>query len=285
MADCWEAAAGFPPEVEFIFATSATFDDCEFLAGAMAANSLGVPLVHVEAGLRSYDRAMPKEHNRVPVDHLSDLCCAPTETSRRNLKAEDIAEQRVVVTGNTVVDAALEFAPRGNQLATLNALEFVANGFVLTTFHRPQNVDDVATPKVVLDQPRELPLPEMLPLHPRTKRRLLDGPAIKRAVGYRQFLGLMAGAALVVSDSGGVEEEASVLKRPVIVVRNSTERPEVINTFSALVNPGPGIGSEVARVLDAVDGHLGWLSGIECPYGDGHASEHTVSEIRHLAAS
>ena len=91
IANCWEAAAGFPPEVESIFATSATFDDCEFLAGALAANSLGVPLVHVEAGLRSYDRAMPKEHNRVLVDHLSDLCCAPTETSRRNLQVEDIA--------------------------------------------------------------------------------------------------------------------------------------------------------------------------------------------------
>lgn len=198
------------------------------------------------------------------------------------------------MTGNTVVEAALEFAPRGDQLATtLNTLELVANGFVLAAFHGPQNVDDVATLKIVLDQLRQLPLRVVLPLHPRTKRRLddagarrlLDGLVIKRPVGCRQFLGLMAGAAPVVSDSGGVEEEASVLKRPVIVVRNSTERPNVICTFSTLVNPGPGIGSEAARVLDAVDRHLGWLSGIECVYGDVQASEHTVRAIRHLAAS
>jgi UDP-N-acetylglucosamine 2-epimerase len=115
--------------------------------------------------------------------------------------------------------------------------------------------------------------------------RVLDGPVIKRPIGCRQSLGLIAGAALVVSDSWGVEEEAGVLKRPVIVVRNSTERPRVINTFSTRVNRGRGIGSEEARALDAVGGHLGWLPGIECPYGGGHASEHTARAMRHLAAS
>ena len=264
------------------------------LAGVLAANAVGVPLAHVEAGLRSYDRAMPEEPNRVLVDHLSDLCCAPTETSRRNLKAEGIAGQRVVVTGNTVVDAALEFAPRGDeQTTTLNDLELVANGYVLATFHRPENVDDMTTLRIVLDQLRRLPLPVLLPLHPRTKRRLddagasrlLDSLVVERPAGYQRFLTLMAGAALVVPDSGGVQEEASVLKRPVIVVRNSTERPEVIGTFSTLVNPGPEIGSEAARVLENIDGHLDHLSHIVCPYGDGHASEHTVAAIRHLVAS
>ena len=260
------------------------------LAGALAANARGIPLVHVEAGLRSYDRAMPEEHNRVVADHLADLCCAPTETSRAQLAAEGITGARVVVTGNTVVDAATRMLPDDDatdEAARAHGLE--RDGFVLSTFHRPENVDD--EPSAARRSSRELaalPLPVLLPLHPRSAARardagLLELPGAVRIVeplGYREFLGLARECAFLVSDSGGVQEEASIVKRPVLVVRASTERPEVLGTFAELVAPGPAIGERgrawAARPRrDATRGS----PTTPTPYGDGHAGERIVAAI------
>jgi UDP-N-acetylglucosamine 2-epimerase (non-hydrolysing) len=264
------------------------------LAGALAANATGTPLAHVEAGLRSRDRAMPEEHNRVLVDHLSDMCCAPTQVSESNLLAEGIAPERIDVTGNTVVDAVLELTPSGESLGSLlRARGLEPKQYVLATFHRPENVDDPDVLATILRELAALPLPVVLPLHPRTRRRietaglgsLLDGVRIEAPTGYATFLGLMSGSALVVSDSGGVQEESSVLKRPVVVVRQSTERPEVLGSFSALTPPGPGIGHEARRFLDDVSGHHARLAALATPYGDGHASERTVRAIERIARS
>ncbi len=262
------------------------------LAGGLAANVAGVPLVHVEAGLRSHDPAMPEEHNRVVVDHLSDLCCAPTATSAANLADEGISGgERVVVTGNTVVEAVLQLRPDVAETDTLLAARGVERDrFVLTTFHRPENVDDPEVLATILDELAALPLPVVLPLHPRTRARaadaglepLLDKLVVGPPAGYREFIGLMGACALLVSDSGGVQEESSVVKRPVVVVRNSTERPEVLGTFSRLVAPGGAIGAAAAEWLDDITAVHERLATIPCPYGEGNASALTVSALDRL---
>ncbi len=170
---------------------------------------------------------MPEEHNRVLTDHLADLCCAPTETSRAQLAAEGIDGARVVVTGNTVVDAAHRMLPVGDERAELiGRFGLETDGYVLSTFHRPENVDDEDRLRAILAELATFPVPVLLPLHPRTRARLSDadldtlGPIrVVEPVGYREFLGLAAGSAFLVSDSGGVQEEASIVKRPVLVVR------------------------------------------------------------------
>jgi UDP-N-acetylglucosamine 2-epimerase (non-hydrolysing) len=262
------------------------------LAGAIAANATGVPLVHVEAGLRSFDRAMPEEHNRVVADHLADLCCAPTATSEANLAREGISgEDRVVVTGNTVVEAVQRLAPRGDEARNaLTSRGLSPGGFVLATFHRPENVDQPDVLEVILTELAALPLPVVLPLHPRTEQRardaglapLLDQVHVEPPASYRCFLALMAQCALAVSDSGGVQEESSVVKRPVVVVRNSTERPEVLGTFCELVAPGPRIGEFARAWIDDLPALHARLATIPTPYGDGDASRRTVTAIEHL---
>lgn len=256
-------------------------------AGALAANAHGVPLVHVEAGLRSYDRAMPEEHNRVLADHFADLCCAPTEGNVAALRAEGVPAERIALTGNTVVEAVHEtLAAAGDRAATLRGYRLTAGRFVLATIHRPENTDTAPALGAILDQLASLPVPVLLPLHPRTRaratafgltaalRRLrvcdpLPGPA---------FLGLAAEAALLVSDSGGLQEECSVLKRPMLVVRRSTERPEVLGSFAELVPPA-GLATAAGRWLADPDAVHARLRRLPCPYGDERAAERVVTEL------
>jgi UDP-N-acetylglucosamine 2-epimerase (non-hydrolysing) len=263
------------------------------LAGGLAANARETMLVHVEAGLRSYDRRMPEEHNRVLVDHMGDLLCAPTDVSHKNLLEEGIPESRIRVTGNTIVEAVTELMPAAEERIGLLADYGVgANAFVLSTFHRPENVDDPDRFRIVLRQLASLDLPVLLPLHPRSLARaaehglgdLLGAIKVIEPIGYREFLGLGAESAFMVSDSGGVQEEVSVYKRTVIVVRRSTERPEVLGTFAELVEPGPAI-SEIARRWAAdLDGLHETVASVPSPYGDGTASARIVAEMEELIA-
>ncbi len=263
------------------------------LGGALAANAREIPLVHVEAGLRSRDRAMPEEHNRVLTDHLSDTCCAPTAVCRDNLAREGIEGERVVITGNTVVDAVNEFLPPHEaRAAELSRRGLEANSYILATFHRPENVDEPALLQRVLEQLAALPLPVVLPLHPRTADRVrafglsehLAPLEVTEPLGYETLLALAAEAAVLVSDSGGIVEEASVLKRPVVVVRRSTERPEVLGTFAELVAPGPAIADAVQRLLQDLDRVHARLEATPSPYGDGHASQRCVDAVKRSAA-
>lgn len=260
------------------------------MAGAIAANARSVPICHIEAGLRSHDRAMPEEHNRVVTDHLADLLCAPTRINVENLAAEGIADRRVVMTGNTIVEAVTELLPAPDRRIELcQEYGVQPNRFVLSTLHRPENVDDPDKYRIVLEQLADLPVPVVLPLHPRSVRRaeehglgdLLARLRVVEPIGYRSFLGLQAEAALLISDSGGVQEECSILKRPLIVVRNSTERPEVIGTFAQRVQPGE-IGAAAEVVLADLTAVLERLAGIETPYGDGSASHRSLEALARL---
>lgn len=254
-------------------------------AGALAANARSIFLCHIEGGLRSHDRAMPEEHNRVITDHLSDLSCAPTQVSVDNLLREGIPERRIALTGNTIVEAVLGLLPPPEERAQiLDKYGLVAGRYALSTFHRPENVDDRERFAGILAELGTLPVPVLLPLHPRSVATasafglddLLARIRVENPIGYREFLALEAESAVMVSDSGGIAEEASIVKRPVVVVRNSTERPEVMGTFATRVPAGPGIGAEARRMIDE-----GWfhLEDIPTPYGDGTASQKSLEAL------
>ena len=257
------------------------------LGGALAANALAIPLVHVEAGLRSFDRRMPEEHNRVVTDHLADLCLAPTEQARNNLLAEGIPEKRIAVTGNTVVDVASRLVPSSAERAEiLNTFGLVSGAFILATFHRPENVDERAHLEALLGHLACLKLPVLFPVHPRTRKHIqarglerVNGVRIVPPLGYRTFLSLAAECAFLLSDSGGVQEEASVVKRPAIIVRRSTERPEVLGTFATLVTSLSELPSAVDRLLGCLADTHRRLADIPSPYGDGHASARCIEHI------
>jgi UDP-N-acetylglucosamine 2-epimerase (non-hydrolysing) len=234
---------------------------------------------------------MPEEHNRVVTDHLADLLLAPTEQARSNLLDEGIPPERIIVTGNTVVEAVTSLLPSKEQRAELLRRFGLSPGaFVLSTFHRPENVDRAETLAAILGELAGLEIAVVLPLHPRSRSRieqyglapLLDKLIVVDPLSYQDFLGLLAECALAVADSGGVQEEVSVLKRPVVVVRNSTERPEVIGTFAERISPGPGIGQRVAEWLADLPALHRRLASVPSPYGDGRASERTVAEIARL---
>jgi UDP-N-acetylglucosamine 2-epimerase (non-hydrolysing) len=275
-----------PPSVVVVHGdTNAT------VAGALAANATTIPLVHLEAGLRSFDRAMPEEHNRVVADHLADLCLAPTETNRANLAAEGIGGDKVMLTGNSVVDAVIDLLPTPfERSATLIRHGLVAGEFALATFHRPENVDDPETLGDILRSLGAAPCPVVVPLHPRTRAKiegfgltdLLEPLRVADPVGYREFLALAAESALLVSDSGGVQEESSIIKRPVLVVRNSTERPEILGTFAQLVPPGPLVDEGIAEIYKDRDAIHARLALLPSPYGDGTSASRSIAGITRL---
>jgi UDP-N-acetylglucosamine 2-epimerase (non-hydrolysing) len=251
-------------------------------AAAQAASYKAVPVVHVEAGLRSHDRAMPEEINRCVVGVLADLHCAPTQRAVANLRHDGVPAERIVLTGNTIVEAILDMLPgetAARQIVTKLGAE--PGQYVLATIHRPENTDDPERLRATLDELSKLGLPVLLPLHPRTRAAArqhgltaaLDRLRTIPPADHRTFLGLARHARLLVSDSGGVQEECTVLKRPLIVVRNSTERPESIDAgFAHLVQPGPRLG-DLGRQLINDERLTDRLAAIPCPYGDGKASE------------
>jgi len=263
------------------------------LGGALAANAVGIPLVHLEAGLRSFDRAMPEESNRVLVDHLSDLLLAPTSQAVENLRAEHIDTQ-IELVGNTIVEAVRAIMPRPEQRASILAAYGVRpNDFVLATIHRPENTDDPDVLACILEQFGKLDtdMPVLFSMHPRTRARieafgldyLLGAVRVVEPLDYPSFLGMSAEAGVLVSDSGGVQEEVSVHKRPLVVVRRSTERPEVVGTFTRLVAPD-GICDAAQAWIHDLDAHHRYLAALPCPYGAGNAARLSADAIGALAA-
>ncbi|CAM5371372.1 UDP-N-acetyl glucosamine 2-epimerase [Streptomyces spiroverticillatus] len=260
-------------------------------AAAQAAHYCGIPVVHVEAGLRSYDRNMPEEINRRVAGTVTDLHCAPTATAMNNLLGEGVDPHRIELTGNTIVEAVqLSLPPVEDSLRFLEHVGLQADSYALATIHRPENTDDADRLRSILTELAKFPLPVLMPLHPRTRGAALRaglGDALDRLhtvdpVDHRQFLSLARHARLLVSDSGGVQEECTVLKKPLLVVRNSTERPEAIQAgFAQLVQPGRQLGKAADAML-ADTGLHARLAVTPSPYGDGHASERIVQAVARL---
>src|SRR6266571_4445196 len=230
------------------------------LAGALAATKLGIEVGHVEAGLRSYDKRMPEEINRVLVDHCSDYLFAPTENSKQNLTREGLLANTFVV-GNTIVDAVfhnLEISKQRKSI--LEHLDLESGHYFLATAHRQENVDDVTHMQGILRGLRlvakEFDLDVVYPIHPRASRRLKefgissDGIRIIDPLDYFSFLQLERNARLVFTDSGGVQEEACVLSIPCLTLRENTERPETLDVgANLLAGTNPQEILEKARVM------------------------------------
>ena len=256
------------------------------LAGALAAAKLGIAVGHVEAGLRSFDRSMPEEINRVLADHLSDLLFAPTGVSAENLRREGLT-RGVHVTGNTIVDAVRQnLHLAGERGDALRELGLRNKGFVLTTMHRQENVDSPARMANVLRSLEEVAdetgLEVIWPMHPRTKRNLesfrLEMPGAVRVIeplGFMRFLQVEARAALVLTDSGGLQEECCILGVPCVTMRESTERPETVQVGANVV-----VGTDPARVLEGVRRMIGSRRDWSCPLGTEGAGSRIVMICR-----
>lgn len=261
------------------------------IAAALAANAAGVRLGHVEAGLRANDRRMPEEHNRVIVDHIADDLFAATEANRANLLKEGIDEGRIHVTGNPVIEAVrAQRAAAGPDVDELGRLGLEPEKYVLATLHRQENVDSPENLLATLDAFNRIAAsgwPVVFPVHPRTRamltalgaEHLLDALTAEEPYTYERFLALASNAAVLVSDSGGIQEEVTVLGRPVLVVRDSTERPEALGSFTRLVTPQT-LAEETAALLSSVDETLAELDALPSPFGDGHATERIAEHIR-----
>ena len=232
---------------------------------------------------------MPEEINRCVTGVLADVHCAPTTRAVANLIADGVPAEKITLTGNTIVEATQSMLPSEAEAEQIAAdLGAEPNGYVLATIHRPENTDDAGRLETILIELGKLGLPVLLPLHPRTRLAAarhglmpeLDRLRPVPPVDHRTFLGLSRLARLIVSDSGGVQEECTVLKRPLIVVRNSTERPESIEAgFAHLVQPGRVIG-ELGRQLISDTLLSERLAQIPCPYGDGLASERIAACLK-----
>ncbi|MDI6846762.1 MAG: UDP-N-acetylglucosamine 2-epimerase (non-hydrolyzing) [Candidatus Bathyarchaeia archaeon] len=256
------------------------------LAGALAAVKLGVRVGHVEAGLRSYDRGMPEEVNRVLADHCSDYLFAPTEKSRRILLNEGIGEEKIFVTGNTIVDAVfqnLEISKRRGKV--LSNLDLNADDYFLATVHRQENVDDEERLRNIVKGlemvRREFGVELIYPIHPRARKRLetfgleMNGVRLVEPLDYLSFLQLESNARLVLTDSGGVQEEACILGVPCVTLRDNTERPETLEVGSnVLAGTNPHGIVEKTKLMLSKDNN--W----ENPFGDGKAGKRIVEILR-----
>lgn len=265
------------------------------LAGGLAASATGTPLVHVEAGLRSHDRTMPEEVNRILVDQLADLCCTPLESNADQLRREGVEGSRIVVTGNTLLDALQQLVAGPEEAdALLDELGLAEGQYVLSTVHRAGTVDDEQRLTRLVTALGRLAeqTTVLVPLHPHTAKNierwglsgLLGGVRIIDPLPPKRFMALEARAGLLVSDSGGVQEEACLFRRPLLVVRDSTERPELLQADEH--------GTSWCRLLgdaDPVDAMLqawadapAWrdaLAARELPYPTDSASHRIVEEL------
>lgn len=255
------------------------------LAGALAAAKLRIKIGHVEAGLRSYDRGMPEEINRVLTDHSSDFLFAPTEKSKQILMNEGIDENKIFVTGNTIVDAVFQnSALSEGKKSVLDDLGVKNGNYVLVTVHRQENVDNETRLRSIfegLEKMGDLGFDVVYPIHPRSRKRLEmlnlkpNGVRLVHPLDYLSFLQLERNAKLVLTDSGGVQEEACILGVPCVTLRNNTERPETLSV-GANVLAGTKPDDIINRARSMLDCRRGW----ENPFGNGFAGEQIVQILR-----
>jgi UDP-GlcNAc3NAcA epimerase len=252
------------------------------LAGALAGAQLGVPVAHVEAGMRSYDRTMPEELNRVLADHASSLLLCSSERAAETLRGEQVAGE-VVVVGDVMVDVAQLLAPRARErTGALAAAGVEPGGYLLATAHRPGNVDDPARLALLVELLLAVPGPVVLPVHPRTRarldaaglgERLASGVKLVPPLGYLDFTALLLHSRGVLTDSGGVQKEAYLAGLPCVTLRSTTEWTETIEAgWNTLVDLDAGAAvAALERPHPAERPPL---------YGDGHAGERVVAALR-----
>jgi UDP-N-acetylglucosamine 2-epimerase (non-hydrolysing) len=264
------------------------------LGGALLASKMSttkeytgysIKIGHIESGLRSYDRSMPEEINRVICDHLSDYLFAPTESAKKNMLKEGLEEKKIFVVGNTIVDAVQQNLKLAEKKGDIPAQFGLKKGnYILATVHRQENVDAKEKFRDILDGMikirKELGLPIIYPLHPRTKSRMeafgFEMPKeimFIEPVGFLEFLQLEANAKLTMTDSGGVQEESCILNVPCVTIRENTERPETLEIGCNIL-----AGTNPDKMLDCAKKMLNAKKGWKNPFGDGHSAE-KISDI------
>lgn len=261
------------------------------LVAAKLKPELGSAVAHVEAGLRSGDWRMPEEINRVLTDRVSDLLLTPSRDAHPNLLAEGIPANRIVFVGNVMIDTLLAQLSVAQLLDMPGRLGVRPNEFALVTLHRPSNVDDPAALRAVLEALAKIAtqMPVVLPLHPRTRKNadafnmadLLARLHVTEPVGYTEMLSLTSSAAVVLTDSGGLQEETTVLGVPCVTLREQTERPITLSEGTNRMAPWPLTAKGVRMAFDEAlsDGRVG--VGERVPEGwDGRAAERVVSALR-----
>lgn len=272
------------------------------VAAALTAVKMGIPVAHVEAGLRSFDRTMPEEINRLVTDVISDWLFVTEESGVKNLRAEGVPDEKVFLVGNVMIDC-LESSRRAWQRSSIRSRLGVTKGhYGVVTLHRPSNVDDPMILSAVLGALGQVAeqLPLIFPVHPRTKSKLetlSDKPAnvftketpVERAgifcvepLGYLDFMALVSGARIILTDSGGIQEETTALGIPCVTLRENTERPiTVTHGTNRIVGMSPSaIVEEGRRILRAEV-----QSPPPPPLWDGHAAERIVSQLRECLKS
>ncbi|MCL6582144.1 MAG: UDP-N-acetylglucosamine 2-epimerase (non-hydrolyzing) [bacterium] len=279
------------------------------VAAALVCTKIGIPVGHVEAGLRSFDRTMPEEINRLLTDQVADLLFTPSIDGNQNLEREGIDKNKVYLVGNVMIDTLVRLLPKAGD-ETLRELiegdgqaqsqpsfsvggrlpfELVSGPYALVTLHRPSNVDDPEMLREIITTLNEISamLPVILPIHPRTRQRLsglrldldFDGARLKLIdpVGYLQFLALQRRARLVITDSGGIQEETTFLGIPCLTVRENTERPVTVTLGTNVL-----VGQDMMRLREEVERILAGAGkkGSIPPLWDGRASERIAEIIK-----
>ena len=258
------------------------------VACSLVAAKSGVPVGHVEAGLRSFDRTMPEEVNRVVTDQLSDLLFVTEESGIENLRREGIPDERVHFVGNTMIDTLVRLLPRIEAAGAAARHGLAPGGYAVVTLHRPGNVDarERLAPLVELLRETAARVPVVFPVHPRTRRNLesfglwdalaaTPGVRALEPQPYAAFLSLVKDAAFVLTDSGGIQEETTYLGVPCITQRPSTERPSTVTLGTNVL-----VGEDPARAREAIDRMLdgGRPKGTVPPLWDGHCAER-IAEV------
>ena len=260
------------------------------VACAVDAAKIGIPVAHVEAGLRSRDRTMPEEINRVLTDAISDLLLTPSADANENLKQEGVVEARIRLVGNVMIDSLRRLEGKADASPVLESLGVAPGAYALMTLHRPSNVDDRGIFEGILSAlaPIQRRVPVVFPAHPRTRKMIdqfgmgdrvagMAGMKLTDPVGYLDFLKLQKHAALVLTDSGGIQEETTALGVPCLTLRENTERPVTVEVgTNTLVGMNPArIVAEAQTVLDGR-----YKAGRIPDLWDGRTAERIVATFR-----
>lgn len=261
-------------------------DTNSVLAGTVAATKIEeIKVGHVEAGLRSFDRAMPEEVNRRLADHAADFLFAPTETARSHILAENLSDERITVTGNTIVDAVQQNVEIAHKRSEVQSKLGLDGQFGLLTAHRAENVDDrdrfISLLDGVARAALEYEFSVVYPIHPRAEKRISEFDIVipeeiqlVEPLDFLDFLLLEDEAAIVFTDSGGVQEESCILQTPCVTLRDNTERPETVEVGANRI-----VGVEPETVLDGVEQMLTIEPDWENPFGDGTAAERILDGL------
>ena len=255
------------------------------MAASLVAAKLVIPIAHVEAGLRSFDRTMPEEVNRIVTDRLADLLLTPSRDANENLRAEGASEDRIHLVGNVMIDTLRRHLPLARLERVRDRIPVGDRPYAVLTLHRPSNVDECGTFRSILQAVGHVAskMPVVFPVHPRTRNRLrefnleaeLDGTILTEPLGYIDFLALTSHARLILTDSGGLQEESTALGIPCLTLRANTERPITVTEGTNRV-----VGTRTADIIDGCEQALRSTASTRIPeLWDGRASERIAGVI------